>query len=211
MRNPTPKRKVGGLLFDGFELLDIFGPLEMFGLLRDHVEIVMLGERTGPVHSNQGPCAVAEFTLQNSPPLDVILIPGGWGTRREVENDQLVAELATICSVTPWVASICTGSALLAKTGLLDGRKATSNKRAFSWVVTQGPAVNWIVEARWVEDGKYFTSSGVSAGMDMSLGLIEKIFGRESSQQVASWAEYEWHEDKTHDPFAKFATSPGKG
>jgi len=93
----------------------------------------------------------------------------------------------------------------LAKTRLLDGKEATTNKIAFNWVIEQGPKVRWIPEARWVEDGKYFTASGVSAGIDMSLGLIEQIFDKKTSRQIANYAEYEWQEDKTWDPFAKSA------
>jgi transcriptional regulator GlxA family with amidase domain len=103
------------------------------------------------------------------------------------------------------VATVCTGSLLLARTGLLDGRKATSNKRAFQQVKTYAPKVEWIAKARWVEDGKYFTSSGISAGMDMALALIARLCGRETSLRIASRAEYDWHEDSSWDPFAALA------
>lgn len=83
--------------------------------------------------------------------------------------------------------------------------KATTNKLLFELVTSQGPKVNWVPEARWVEDRKYFTASGVSAGMDMALSLIEKLFGRKMSLNMARAAEYEWHSDKSWDPFAKLA------
>ena len=73
----------------------------------------------------------------------------------------------------------------------------------YEWVVTQGPNVEWVREARWVEDGTFFTSSGVSAGMDMSLALIERILGREAADKAALWAEYDWHKDSAWDTFAK--------
>lgn len=98
---------------------------------------------------------------------------------------------------------MCTGSALLARAGLLDGVRATTNKIAFEWVAAQGPDVIWKKQARWVEDGKFFTSSGVSAGIDMSLALIQKLLGEKSAEQIAIWAEYEWHRDATWEPFAK--------
>jgi transcriptional regulator GlxA family with amidase domain len=101
------------------------------------------------------------------------------------------------------VASVCTGSLLLAKAGLLEGRRATTNKRAFKLVAGLAPEVSWVAEARWVEDGPFFTSSGVSAGMDMALGLIAHLLGREASIAAANRAEYVWHEDKRWDPFAK--------
>jgi transcriptional regulator GlxA family with amidase domain len=195
--------KVGAVIFEGFELLDVFGPLEMFGMLKERVSITMLAEIPGSVKSIQGPACTAEAGLAGEHRLDVLLIPGGMGTRREVSNLPFLEEIRRQADAARFVATVCTGSGLLAKSGALDGRRATSNKFTFKWAVEQGPRVQWVPEARWVEDGKYFTSSGVSAGIDMSLGLIARIFDRETSLRAANWAEYEWHEDKDWDPFAK--------
>jgi transcriptional regulator GlxA family with amidase domain len=85
----------------------------------------------------------------------------------------------------------------------LDGRRATTNKRAFVWVESQGPRVNWIKQARWVEDGKFATSSGVSAGIDMALALIARLVDAEAAERAATAMEYEWHRDSSWDPFAK--------
>jgi transcriptional regulator GlxA family with amidase domain len=98
---------------------------------------------------------------------------------------------------------VCTGTALLARPGLLDGRRATTNKAVFQWVADQGPKVEWIRAARWVEDGHFFTSSGVSAGMDMSLAVIAKLVGQDMADALATGAEYDWHRDASWDPFAK--------
>jgi transcriptional regulator GlxA family with amidase domain len=100
--------------------------------------------------------------------------------------------------------SVCTGSALLAKAGLLDGRRATSNKQFFDLARQQGPKVQWVEEARWVEDGKFVTASGVSAGTDMELGVIAGLYGRNVAEQIAALTEYEWQSDPTRDPFARF-------
>jgi putative intracellular protease/amidase len=200
--NPAPI-KVGALLFPGFELLDVFGPLEMFGSLGERAWITMLAEEAGNVRSHQGPACVADATLAGDHALDVLLIPGGIGTRRLVSSQPFLDELRRQCDKARFVATVCTGSGLLARTGALDGRAATSNKLAFKWAASQGPKVTWVQSARWVEDGKFFSSSGVSAGMDMALGLIARVFGRETSLEVAKRAEYEWHEDRNWDPFAK--------
>jgi len=197
-----PKLRVGGLLFPQFELLDIYGPLEFFGMLQDAVSISMIAQVPGEVTSSQGPKGVAEIALAEVADLDVLLVPGGWGTRALVQDDGFLALLRAAAKKAKFVASICTGSALLAKAGILDGKSATSNKRVFDWVTSQGPSINWVRKARWVEDGNIFTSSGVTAGMDMTLGLIERLLGREHSIQVAKGAEYIWNEDKTVDPFA---------
>jgi transcriptional regulator GlxA family with amidase domain len=172
-------------------------------MLGEKAEISMLAERPGAVASVQGPRSVIDRTLEGAGDFDVILVPGGVGTRREVANEAFLESLRRLSQRSRYVTSVCTGSALLAKAGILDDRKATSNKRAFTWVASQGPRVEWIAQARWVEDGKFFTSSGVSAGMDMTLGLIAHLFGRETSAAIAQGAEYEWHEDKGWDPFAQ--------
>ena len=206
---PPPERKLllGMILFEGFQLLDTFGPLEMFGSLKDRVTILIVGEKTGPVKSSFGPAAVIETTFEDCPPLNIVMIPGGMGTRREVNNPVLLSALRKLADTAPYVASICTGAAVLAKAGLLDGRKATTNKKSFKWVTSQGEKVSWVAQARWVEDEKYFTSSGVSAGMDMALALIERIFGHETAINVANAAEYEWNSDPHHDPFVKMIPS----
>jgi transcriptional regulator GlxA family with amidase domain len=203
--NTSSPIHVGAVLFDGFELLDFYGPLEMFGLLEGEAKITIVAEKAGPIRSSVGPCGVAEATMAGSGGFDVLLIPGGIGTRKEMANPQFLAELKRLAEASRIVATVCTGSFLLARTGLLDGCKATTNKRVFQQVKTYAPKVEWIAKARWVEDGKYFTSSGVSAGMDMALAVIAKLCGRETSLQIASRAEYEWHEDNSWDPFAAVA------
>lgn len=199
--------KIGAVLFPGFELLDIYGPLEMFGMLGGRVadmrvEIVMLAERAGVVASAQGPGGVADVAFSEAGACDVLLVPGGPGTRTEIDNAALLEALRVQAGRAGLVASICTGAALLARAGLLDGLRATSNKAAFDWVRSQGPRVTWVREARWVRDGRVFTSSGVSAGMDMALGLIAEEFGHDLSLRVARRAEYIWNEDAGSDPFA---------
>jgi len=196
---------VGAVLFEGFELLDFYGPLEMFGLLEGDARITVVAEKISPVKSTAGPSGVADATMAGASGFDVLLIPGGIGTRTQMANAEFLAGLKRLAEASRMVATVCTGSLLLARTGLLDGLKATTNKRVFQLVKTNAPKVNWIARARWVEDGKYFTSSGVSAGIDMALAVIAKLRGREKSLEIAGRAEYEWHEDNSWDPFATVA------
>jgi transcriptional regulator GlxA family with amidase domain len=199
-------RTVGVLLFEGFELLDVFGPLEAWGMhaeISAACEIVTTAEKAGAVKSAQGPRALADYTLADCPLIDVILVPGGIGTRREVNNAAVMEWLRRRAAEAEIVASVCTGAALLARAGLLDGRRATSNKLSFRWVTEQGPDVEWVRQARWVEDGKFATSSGVSAGIDMTLALIARLAGAEVAERIATQMEYEWHRDPSWDPFAK--------
>jgi transcriptional regulator GlxA family with amidase domain len=197
------KRRVGALYFDRFELLDIFGPLEMFGVLQDHFEIVNVGETRPHMASNQGPKVVIEATFEDCGQLDVLLVPGGIGTRQEIDNPRLLGFIREQYPQLEILASICTGAGLLARTGLLDGRKATSNKMVFDWAVQQGPDVDWVPEARWVEAGNIFTASGVAAGIDMALAVIARLLGEVIATKVAQGTEYDWHRDSHWDPFAK--------
>ncbi|MEK9904062.1 MAG: DJ-1/PfpI family protein [Rhodospirillales bacterium] len=196
-------RSIGALVFPGFELLDMFGPLEMFGMLEDAPTIKMIAATMDPVASRQGPSSVVDQSFVEDTAFDILLIPGGPGTRPGVEDSSLIDWIAKASESSEVVATVCTGSALLAKTGHLDGKVATTNKAAFAWVMTQGPNVNWQPKARWVRDGKYFTSSGVSAGMDMALGMIELFYGNSEANRVAVRAEYDWKRDASWDPFAE--------
>jgi transcriptional regulator GlxA family with amidase domain len=205
MENDVQRRRtLGVLLFPGFELLDVFGPLEAFGMriAREHFDAVLVADQPGAVESAQGPKALAEAGIDDAPPLDLILVPGGIGTRKEVDNRRLTAWIAERSADAELAMSVCTGAALLAKAGVLDGRRATTNKAAFVWVVSQGPHVRWVQQARWVEDGKFWTSSGVSAGIDMALAVIARLTRLELAEEVAVRMEYEWQRDAGHDPFA---------
>lgn len=195
-------RLIGAFIFPGFELLDMFGPLEMFGLLKDEFEICMVAEAKGDVPSNQGPRITVDATFETRANFDLVLVPGGQGTRNEVNNPTTISWLKTVQPDAEMMLSVCTGSALFAKAGLLDGVRATTNKMAFDWVTSQGPQVEWVKKARWVRDGSYVTSSGISAGMDMSLAVISYLLGKERAEQAAIRAEYEWHQDPDRDPFA---------
>ena len=199
----THKRTMGVVLFEGFELLDVFGPLEMYGMVADYFDIHLVSENGGVVASRQGPKSVSDNQFSTAPALDVLFVPGGPGTRREVSNQVLIDWLKSQSQRVELVTSVCTGSALLAKAGVLDGSRATTNKMAFEWVASQSSDVLWEKKARWVEDGKFFTSSGVSAGIDMSLAVIAKLISQEAAEQAANFTEYDWHRDPKWDPFAK--------
>lgn len=197
-------RTLGALLFPDFELLDVFGPLEAFGnrLMQAHYRVVTVAAEAGAVASAQGPRAVADHGFADCPTLDVLLVPGGIGTRVAVDDAALLGWLAERAAAAEIVASVCTGAALLARAGVLDGRRATSNKRAFDWVTSTGPGVRWVRAARWVDDGKYVTSSGVSAGIDMALHLIARTVDPATAEALARVMEYTRHTDADDDTFA---------
>jgi transcriptional regulator GlxA family with amidase domain len=195
-------RTITTVLFDGFEPLDVFGPLELFGNLPDQFRLVLGGPGDGPVRSAHGTAVVTDFPYETLPPPDIVLVPGGRGTRPLTEDAGFLSWLARWAAGADLVTSVCTGSALLAAAGLLDGYRATSNKRAFAWAREQGPRVEWVAQARWVEDRDRWTSSGVAAGMDMALALIARLHGQQLAEDVADRVELEWHQDAAWDPFA---------
>ncbi len=154
------------------------------------------------VSSGEGPATQVEYAFSDAPKWDIVLVPGGFGTRPLVKDEAFLKRLASASERSAITTTVCTGSALLARTGLLDGRPATSNKIAWNWVVEQGPRVRWQRRARWVDDGNVLTSSGVSAGTDMALALIARLNGRDWALTAARNMEYTWNEDASDDPFA---------
>lgn len=198
-------RTLGIVLYDGFELLDAYGPAEMFGNVGKSLNVVTVAQQAGEVTSAQGPVTVAKYGFDDCPPLDIVLVPGGIGTLRELRNETMLSWLREQAEEAEIVSSVCSGSAILAKAGLLDGYRATSNKQYFSLAVNNGPDVEWVKEARWVEDRDRITSSGVSAGIDMALAIISRLYGEETAEAIANATEYTRHRDANLDPFAKFA------
>jgi transcriptional regulator GlxA family with amidase domain len=196
-------KRLGVVLYPGFELLDVFGPVEMFGNLTGRVEVSMVAQQRGPVISAQGPAVVADYGFADSPRLDWLLVPGGIGSGTEVDNPVMIEWLKQRVAAAEVAMTVCTGTALFARAGVLDGHRATTNKMMFNWVAMHGPNVKWVKEARWVEDGKFVTSSGVSAGIDMALAVIARHAGSQISDTLAVATEYDWHRDAAWDPFAK--------
>jgi putative intracellular protease/amidase len=198
---------LGAILYPGFEMLDLYGPLEMFSMIPpDQLSIHTVAEQPGPVASAKGmaiggPKTVADYGFDDAPHLDILLLPGGFGTLPELENPRLMAFLAERAKAAEITCSVCSGSALLAKAGVLDGHRATSNKQLFALAVNQSAKVDWVESARWVDDGPVVTASGVSAGTDMALAVIQRLWGEDVARQTAEFAEYTWHEDADSDPF----------
>ena len=211
MADTPAVKRVAVVLFDGFTVLDVYGPVQAFGSCRvtrpddpphRFFQIFTIADRPGPVRSGEGPATHADHAFADAPDYDILLVPGGFGTRAAVRDDAFLAKLDAASRRAPVTTTVCTGSALLARTGLMDGRPATSNKIAWDWVLAQGPRVLWKRKARWVDDGNLVTSSGVSAGIDMALSVIARLNGRDMAVSAARNMEYIWHESPDDDPFA---------
>lgn len=196
-------RRVSVVLFDGFELLDVFGPVELLSTVPDRLAIDFLGPEASPIASSQGACVVATTSYRDAAPPDIVLVPGGRGTRPLAKDEAFLGWLREWAGGAALITSVCTGSGLLGAAGLLDGFRATSNKKAFAWASGQGTDVQWVAKARWVEDGNRWTSSGVAAGMDMTAALMASLFGRAVADEATTYVELEVHEDPSWDPFAE--------
>jgi putative intracellular protease/amidase len=189
------------LLFEDFETLDVFGPVEILGRLVELYSVKFYSLNGGQITNNHGVTVITNSLKEIDHHIEIFLIPGGIGTRKEVDNELLIENIKNISNFSKYVLTVCTGSALLAKTGLLDNKNATTNKRAYSWVITNDNKVIWNKRARWVVDGKFYTSSGISAGIDMTLGFLSEHYGVDFARQIAYEIEYNWIENKDEDTF----------
>lgn len=205
----------GYILFPAFQALDVFGPIDALNLLswNNNITLSLLAKTLDPVstlvkdpnfnrvNSTLGQSVLPTHTFENAPPLDVLLVPGGVGTRAS----DLEAEIDFIRTAYPslqYLITVCTGAGLAARAGVLDGKNATTNKHAWADTTALGPSVHWISHARWVVDGNIWTSSGVSAGIDALFGWIAAVYGEPTAAGVANGMEYERHLNASWDPFA---------
>nr|ELR5199106.1 DJ-1/PfpI family protein [Providencia rettgeri] len=188
------------ILFNEFETLDVMGPVEVFGRL-DNCKINFISPSGLPMTSSQG--VTLETIRVDKPRYKHILIPGGQGTRPLSQDDRYIQWLMKQFEFADTVISVCTGSALIAKTHLLNGLRATTNKLAYDWVTSLNKKILWQPSARWVHDGKFYTSSGISAGIDMSLQIVNDFYGLNIATDIAIKMEYIWNQNPKHDPFEK--------
>lgn len=195
-------RTIGVVLFPGFEMLDACGPMEIWGNLKDQVKLVTVAKSAGPVNTAQGVDMVAQKSFADCPKLDLILVPGGFGVKRLLKDEETLAWLRQRSAQSEITMSVCNGASVLAAAGLLDNRPATTNKAYWKMATKPGPNVKWVPQARWVDDGNMVTSSGVSAGIDMTLHVVSRLLGLPVAERMADEIEHEWHRDPSWDPFA---------
>jgi transcriptional regulator GlxA family with amidase domain len=192
---------VGILIFDQVEVLDVAGPFEVFSTSRLNEErrlkepspfrVVLVSEKLDQVLAIGGLRFTPDVTFDNCPNLDLLMVPGGWGTRKEVKNDILLKWIAArAASKTKLIASVCTGSSLLGKAGLLDGREATTHWRAFDFLQEVAPKAKIRKDVLFTIVEPIFTSAGVSAGIDLSLHIVSHFFGEEIAKATARQMEY---------------------
>ncbi|WP_224815924.1 DJ-1/PfpI family protein [Hasllibacter sp. MH4015] len=198
-------RNMAALVFPGFQTLDYFGPIEMLGGFRDEIKIVTVAKTRDPVPSRHGQRIVPARTLSDASDYELLFIPGGDSALEAAKDPDLMQWVRNTSAHADRVMAVCTGTVLLGMTGVLDGRRATTNKLDFNDTVHLAPNVTWVKRARWVQDGKFYTSSGVSAGMDMALAAAADLFGMQAAETMAEECEYNWTRDPDDDPFAALA------
>ena len=198
-------RTLAALVFPGFQTLDYFGPIEMLGDPTYEIEVITVAATADPVKSRHGQRIVPDITMAERSDYDLLFIPGGDSALKECTTPQFLQWIRDVSADAERVMAVCTGTIILGMSGVLDGRKATTNKLDFTSTVHLAPKVDWVKQARWVEDGKFFTSSGVSAGIDMALGVLANLYGEAKAEETATGCEYTWHRDPNEDPFAKLA------
>jgi transcriptional regulator GlxA family with amidase domain len=184
----------GLLIFDDAEELDFTGPWEVFtasSMVRDHADAaVLIAEREGPVRCAKGMRVLPDHSLSDHPPLDVLLVPGGQGTRREVANPVLTGWIRATSATAAWTTSVCTGALLLHEAGPARGRRVATH-HAFEDTLQARGDITVVRDARYVVDGSLVTSQGVSAGIDMALWLVGRLHGREHARAVRRFIQYD--------------------
>lgn len=191
---------VGILIFDDVEILDVAGPFEVFAVTRLNDEqrlqqsspfkVYLISETNKQITAIGGLRLTPDVTISECPELDLLVVPGGWGTRKESKNKILVKWIGNQFTDNRLIASICTGSSLLGKAGLLDGRDATTHWRAFDFLQESAPKARILKNVRFTLTEPIFTSAGVSAGIDLALRIVSHVFGTEVGQATARQMEY---------------------
>jgi len=199
------RRRVGILVFPEVEVLDFCGPFEVFSVTRldedrrridpSPYEVHVIAEQHGVIVATGGLKVVADYTFDDCPPLDLLVVPGGWGTRTGMLNYRLIAWLKERARQVTTLTSVCTGSLLLGKAGLLDGKRATTHWRVLNEMRGLFPAVKLIDDQHVVEDGDVITSAGISAGIDMALRVVTRQHGEAVARATARYMEYPFPED----------------
>lgn len=200
---------VGVLIFDDVEVLDFAGPYEVFSRTRLEpgvasrraddsapFRVFTVAKSTEPVAATGGLTLVPDFSFRDAPPVELLVVPGGFGTRRLLDDPVTLDWVRHVASVAQHVTSVCTGALLLAKSGLLDGKRATTHWGALD-LLASFPGVEVARDRRVVDDG-IVTSAGVASGMDMAFYMVERLFGAEVADETAHYIEFRRSGEEPH-------------
>jgi len=201
------RKRVGILIFPNVEVLDFCGPFEVFSVTRlseelrrdepSPFEVLLVAETVEAIVTTGGMTVTPHHSIDSCPPLDILVVPGGWGTRTEIKNARLLAWIGERARQVETLTSVCTGSMLLGQAGLLDGRHATTHWRSLQWMRESFPAVTVEEKLHVVEDGNVLTSAGISAGIDMALRVVARYHGETVARNTARNMEYRYPDDNS--------------
>ncbi len=197
----TDRKTVGILLFDEVEVLDAFGPFEVFSVAQtadpddlggNLFTVVTISETGGPVRTRGGLTVTPHHSFENHPPLDIVVVPGGYGTRAQVTNATALDWLRARTAEAELRTSVCTGAFLLAEIGLLDGHSATTHWGSIDRLRDGYRNIDVQEDVRFVDEGTIITSAGISAGIDMALHVVARLHGTDAARATARYMEYDW-------------------
>ena len=198
------RKQVGIVVFEAVEVLDFCGPFEVLSLTRLNEEkrreepspftVFLVAEAKSSVVATGGLKVVPDYDFESCPQLDVLVVPGGWGTMREMNNQRLVDWIRNRSTQIETLTSVCTGALLLGKAGLLDGKRATTHWRFLDRMQELFPQVIVERQLHFVEEGTLFTSAGISAGIDMALKVVARYCGEPVARATARHMEYPFPE-----------------
>lgn len=189
------KRNVAILLFDGVEVLDFAGPFEVFAVTdellgRETFNVFTVGLAPATIRANNGLKVIADYTVEQCPAPHILIVPGGFGTRALLQKPLLLEWLRAKARPAELVMSVCTGAIVLGKAGLLDGLRATTHHECFGLLREHAPHTEVVETERWIDNGKILTAAGISAGIDCSLHVIERLLGAAAADRTARYMEY---------------------
>lgn len=191
-----PTKTVAILMFDDVEVLDFAGPFEVFSVTSElngidrPFAVLTVAEHPGAVSARNGLSVNPDCTISDCPPPDILIVPGGIGTRKLIDNSTVINWIENCAPTAELVLSVCTGALLLAKAGLLEGLQATTHHKALELLRELAPHTTIIENQRFVDNGKIITSGGIAAGIDMSLHVVSKLLGAAQAEKTAEHMEY---------------------
>jgi transcriptional regulator GlxA family with amidase domain len=194
------RKRAGIVVFEDIEVLDFSGPFEVFAATRldearrreepSPFEVLLVAENHAPVVTAGGMKVIPRHSFASCPRLDILVVPGGWGTRRELHNPAMLTWLRLRAPEVETLTSVCTGALLLGAAGLLDGRRATTHWRSLDWLRESFPEVTAVYDQHVVEDGHILTSAGIAAGIDLALKVVARYHGETVARATARHMEY---------------------
>lgn len=189
-------KQVGILIFDDVEVLDFAGPFEVFSVAKGQdneplFKVHLIGETQSTIKARNDFQVLPHFTMEQAPELDILLVPGGYGTRREMHNSNILKWIKEQYAQVELMLSVCTGSLMLAEAGLLSGKSATTHHGAFDELKAVAPDTTIVKDKKFVDNGKVITSAGISAGIIMALHVVNRLHGVETANATSAYMEYD--------------------